>query len=85
MDEDNALKADIENSNSSLTSSTSEATSSNVKNVLPFTFVDVKCEIEVSTVVELRANCAGIIDKATLMFIMCDMEELERGGGTEWS
>jgi hypothetical protein len=53
MDEDNVLKDDSESSNSSLTSSTSEATSSNVKNVDPFTFVEVKCEIEVSIYVEV--------------------------------
>jgi hypothetical protein len=84
MDEDNALKADTENSNSSLTSSTSEATSSNEKNVLPFTFVDVKCEIEVSTVVELSAYCAVVNDKASLLFKTFDMEAWG-GGGLERS
>lgn len=47
------MKADAEYSNSSHTSltSTSEAISRNVQNVDPFTFVEVKCEIEVSTVI----------------------------------
>jgi hypothetical protein len=51
MDEYN-VKADAEYSNSSHTSSTSEAISRNVQNVDPFTFVEVKCEIEVSTVIK---------------------------------
>jgi hypothetical protein len=55
MDEDSVLKADAENSNSSRMSSTSEATSSSIKNVDPFTFVEVKCEIEVSMCVELMS------------------------------
>lgn len=53
MEEDNVSTQDVENSDSSRTSSTSEATSSIVKNVDPFTFVEVKCEIEVSICVEV--------------------------------
>jgi hypothetical protein len=52
MDEHN-VKADAEYSNSSNTSSTSEAISRNVKNVVdPFSLVEVKCEFEVSTVIK---------------------------------
>jgi hypothetical protein len=53
MDEDSVLKEDAEKSNSSRTSSTSEAISSSVKNIDPFTFVEVKCEIEVSICVKV--------------------------------
>jgi hypothetical protein len=45
--------ADAECSSSSHTSSTSEATSRNSEDIEPFTFVEVKCEIEVSTVIIL--------------------------------
>ena len=50
MDETNVMKPDTENSNSSLMSMTSDAASSNVKTVDPFAFVEVKCEVAVSTV-----------------------------------
>jgi hypothetical protein len=47
MDENNVMKPYTENSNSSHMSSTSDATSSSVKNVDPFTFVEMQCEVEV--------------------------------------
>ena len=50
MDESNVMKPDTEHSNLSRTSSTADATSSNVKIVVPFAFLEVKCEVAVSTV-----------------------------------
>jgi len=44
------MKPDREHSNLSHTSSTADATSSNVQNVDPCAFVEVKCEVAVSTV-----------------------------------
>ena len=53
MDESNVLKSDTENSNSSRISSTGDATSSSAKIINPHAFEEVKCEIEISTVVSL--------------------------------
>jgi len=50
MDESNVTKPDTENSNSSPISLTSDATSSIVKIVDPFAFVEVKREVAVITV-----------------------------------
>ena len=49
MDEINAMKPDTENSNLSRISPTCDATSSSVQNVDPCAFVEVKCEVAVST------------------------------------
>ena len=50
MDESNAMKPDTENSNLSRIFSTADASSSSVQNVDPCAFVEVKCEVAVSTV-----------------------------------
>ena len=50
MDESNVMNPDREHSHLSRTSSTADATSSNVQNVVPFAFLEVKCEVVVSTV-----------------------------------
>jgi hypothetical protein len=50
MDESNVMKPDTENSYLSHISPTADATSSSVKIVGPFAFVEVKCEVAVSTV-----------------------------------
>jgi hypothetical protein len=49
-DESNVMKQDTENSNLSRISSTADDTSSSVKIVDRFEFVEVKCEVAVSTV-----------------------------------
>jgi hypothetical protein len=49
-DESNVMKPDTENSNLSRISSTADATCSSVKNVDTYTFVEMKCEVAVSTV-----------------------------------
>jgi hypothetical protein len=50
MDESNVMKPDTENSNLSRKSPPSDATSSSVKTVDSFAFVEVKCEVAVITV-----------------------------------
>ena len=50
MDGSNVMKPDTEISNLSRISSTYDATSSSVKDVETFSFVGVKCKVEVSTV-----------------------------------
>jgi hypothetical protein len=50
MDESNVMKPDREHSNLSRISSTADATSSSVQIVDPFAFLEVKCEVAVTTV-----------------------------------
>jgi hypothetical protein len=61
MGENYVMKPDTENSNSSRMLSTSDATCSSVKNVDPFSLVEVNCEVEVSTV-----RSFSIFNEATL-------------------
>jgi hypothetical protein len=77
MDEDSVLKADAENSNSSRMSSTSEATSSCIKNVDPFTFVEVKCEIEVSMCVELISVYCEIEVISFSLDMLCQLQRVQ--------
>jgi Asp-tRNA(Asn)/Glu-tRNA(Gln) amidotransferase B subunit len=78
MDEDN-VKADAEYSNSSHTSSKSEGTSESVKNVDPFTFVEVKCEMEVSIVIKLLVSMhfyQRLLLVSTYFTILCELQSL---------
>ena len=50
MNESNITKPVTDNSNSSRIPPTSDGTSSSVQNLDPFAFVEVKCEVAVSTV-----------------------------------